>query len=209
MISKERFKKFPFYGSITQKDMDKLRTYSVERKMDKGQFMMGDSGRCNGIPLILSGTMRLFRMAENGREINVYNVNAGELCVLAAVCALAEFEYDFSAQAQTDCVLAVIPPEAFRQLMSESEVFKNYVFTALSDKLVAALRAIEMLNFSSIEDRLSDYLYYHADKDNMINATHEMIARDIGSSREVVSRQLKKFENQGLLKLKRGQIQLN
>ena len=209
MINKERFKIFPFYNQISAQDMDKLRNYSVERKMEKGQFMMGDSGRCNGIPLILSGTMRLFRMAENGREINVYNVNAGELCVLAAVCALAEFEYDFSAQAQTDCILAVIPPEGFRHLMSESEVFKNYVFTALSDKLVAALRAIEMLNFSSIEDRLSDYLYYHADKDNVINATHEMIARDIGSSREVVSRQLKKFEHQGLLKLKRGRIELN
>lgn len=209
MIDKERFKAFPFYKDISSSELDKIRTNAVERKMEKGQFLMGDSGRCNGIPLILSGEMRLFRMAENGREINVYDVNEGEICVLAAICALAEFEYDYSAQAKTDCIMAVLPPETFRQLMSESEVFKNYVFRALSGKLVSSLRAIEMLNFSSIEDRLSDYLYYNADKNNAITATHEMIARDIGSSREVVSRQLKKFEKQGLLTIKRGRIELN
>jgi len=209
MIEQARFKPFPFYKKILPEQLEKLRTHVVERELEKGQFIMGDSGRCNGIPLILSGTMRLFKMAENGREINVYDVNEGEICVLAAVCALAEFDYDYSAQAKTNCVMAILPPETFRQLMNESEAFKNFVFRTLSDKLVSALRAIEMLNFSSIEDRLSDYLYYHADKENVVMATHEMIARDIGSSREVVSRQLKKFENQGLLKLKRGRVELN
>ncbi len=208
MIEKKRFKIFPFFEDLNSQDMDKLTTYSVLRKLPKGQLMMGDNGRCNGVPLLLSGTLRLFRVAENGREINVYNVHEGELCVLAAICTLADFEYDFSAQAKEDCELAVLPPESFRQLMSESDVFKNYIFAALADKLVASLRAIEMLNFSSIEDRLSDYLYYNADESNIVSATHEMMARDIGSSREVVSRQLKKFEKQGLLEIKRGKVQL-
>ena len=208
MINKKDLKKFPFYDKIDEQSLEKLVNYSVERKLPKGQLMMGDNGRCNGVPLILSGTMRLFRVAENGREINVYNVHEGELCVLAAICTLADFEYDYSTQAKEDCDLAVLPPETFRQLMNDSEVFKNYIFTAMADKLVASMRAIEMLNFSSIEDRLSDYLYYNADENNMVNATHEMMARDIGSSREVVSRQLKKFENQGLLEIKRGKVQL-
>ncbi len=208
MIEKKDLKIFPFYDSMDGKDLDKLVAYAGLRKLPKGQLMMGDNGRCNGVPLLLSGTLRLFRVAENGREINVYNVHQGELCVLAAICTLADFEYDFSAQAKEDCELAVLPPEAFRQLMSESDVFKNYIFNALADKLVASLRAIEMLNFSSIEDRLSDYLYYNADENNTVSATHEMMARDIGSSREVVSRQLKKFEKQGLLEIKRGKVQL-
>jgi len=206
MIDKRLLKNFPFYNDIEPEALDKLCSLASPRKLEKGQLMMGDSGRCNGVPLILSGEMRLYRIAENGREMNVYNVYEGELCVLAAVCTLADFEYEFSAQAKTDCIMAVLPPETFRQMMSISEAFKSYIFTSLADKLVLSLRAIEMLNFSSIEDRLSDYLYYNADNDNVINSTHEMIARDIGSSREVVSRQLKKFENQGLLTIKRGKV---
>jgi len=206
MIDKKRLKKFPFFKEMTTDELNRLTEFAIERKLAKGQLMMGDNGRCNGVPLLLSGVMRLFRVAENGREINVYNVHEGELCVLAAICTLADFEYNFSAQAKEDCQLAVIPPETFRQLMNESNVFKGYIFTALADKLVASLRAIEMLNFSSIEDRLSDYLYYNADENNQVNATHEMIARDIGSSREVVSRQLKKFEKEGLLVIKRGKV---
>jgi len=208
MIEKKQLKIFPFYDTMDSKDLDKLVTFCVMRKLPKGQLMMGDNGRCNGVPLLLSGAIRLFRVAENGREINVYNVHEGELCVLAAICTMADFEYDFSAQAKEDCELAVLPPEAFRQLMNESDVFKNYIFSALAGKLIASLRAIEMLNVSSIEDRLSDYLYYNADESNTVSATHEMMARDIGSSREVVSRQLKKFEKQGLLEIKRGKVQL-
>jgi len=208
MLEKHQLKDFPFYNAIKKEEMELLRGSVGIRKLGKGELMMGDSGRCNGVPLILSGSLRLFRVAENGREINVYNVYSGELCVLAAVCILADSEYEFSVQAQTDCIMAVIPPKTFKQLMTVSEAFKSYVFGAMAEKLITSLRAIEMLNFSSIEDRLKDYLYYHADDKNEIHATHEMIARDIGSSREVISRQLKKLENQGLLEIKRGKVLL-
>jgi CRP/FNR family transcriptional regulator, anaerobic regulatory protein len=209
MIDKSQLKIFPFYNDLKPDEIEKLLSFSAIKKLDKGQLMMGDSGRCNGVPLILKGSLRLFRVAENGREINVYNVHEGELCILAAVCILADLEYEFSVQAQTDCVLAVLPPDIFKQMMTVSESFKNYVFNAMADKLITSLRAIEVLNFSSIEERLKDYLYYNADKNNEIIGTHEMIARDIGSSREVISRHLKKLENEGLLIIKRGKVLLN
>lgn len=209
MIDKIMLKEFDFFKDMKPDDIDLLSSSMSIRKLEKGQLMMGDSGRCNGVPLILDGSLRLFRVAENGREINVYNVYSGDLCVLAAVCILADFDYEFSAQAHEDCTLAVLPPKIFKQLMTVSEVFKSYVFSAMAEKLITSLRAIEVLNFSSIDDRLKDYLYYNADDKNEIIGTHEMIARDIGSSREVISRHLKKLENEGLLDIKRGKVILN
>lgn len=209
MIDKIMLKEFDFFKDMKPDDLDLLSSSMSIRKLEKGQLMMGDSGRCNGVPLILGGSLRLFRVAENGREINVYNVYSGELCVLAAVCILADFDYEFSAQAHEDCTLAVLPPKIFKQLMTVSEVFKSYVFSAMAEKLITSLRAIEVLNFSSIDDRLKDYLYYNANDKNEIIGTHGMIARDIGSSREVISRHLKKLENEGLLNIKRGKVILN
>ena len=94
-------------------------------------------------------------------------------------------------------------------MLNTSSVFRNFIFSSIADKLIVSLNAIELLNFSSIEDRIKSYLSMHANDGGIIINTHENIAKDIGSSREVVSRKLKELENEGYLALKRGKIKLN
>lgn len=103
----------------------------------------------------------------------------------------------------------MISPEIFRELFSRSEAFKKYVFNALAQKLIMSMETIEMLIFISIEERIMEYLKQNAGDKGEVKTTHEKMAIDLGSSREVITRQLKKMAEKGLIKLGRGKIILN
>ena len=200
---------FPFLNDLTKSEYDIFTSHCISRRLPKGQMMVGDNNRCGGVPLVMDGCMRLFRTSENGKDLTLYKVSKGELCVLAAVCSFANLKYDFTAEALEDSILTIISVEGFNYMMNKSKVFSQYIFASVADKLIVALNAIEMLNFASIEDRIKSYLNMHADDDGVVLNTHENIAKDIGSSREVVSRKLKELENDEYLRLKRGKIILN
>ena len=208
IMSNDFFDVFGLLKELNEKEKQTLRAHSAIRRMEKGQLMVGDNSRCAGIPFVMSGSIRLFRTSENGKDITIYKVDAGELCVLAAVCSFANLEYDFTAEAGEDSVLSVLSVEGFNHLLKESLKFREFVFSSIADKLIMALNAIEFLKFDSIESRLKRYLDTVADKENVALVTHEMVARDIGSSREVVSRKLKELEKQGYLTQQRGKIMI-
>ena len=199
---------FPFLNDLTMSEYNTFTSHCINKKLEKGQLLVGDNDRCGGIPFVLSGCVRLFRTSENGKDLTLYKVNSGELCVLAAVCSYANLKYDFTAEALEDSILTIVSVEGFNHMLSISKVFSQYVFSSIADKLIVALNAIELLNFSSIEDRIKGYLGIQADEEGIIAHTHENIARDIGSSREVVSRKLKELEKDGYLTLKRGKVKL-
>ena len=203
------FETFGFLNMLGADEKQMLSSHSVIKKLDKGQLMLGDNNRCPGIPFVMEGSIRLFRTSESGKDITIYKVEAGELCVLAAVCSFANLEYDFTAEALENSVLSVLSVESFNHLLRDNLVFREFVFSSIADKLILALNAIEFLKFSSIESRLKGYLDLVANDNMVVTATHESVAKDIGSSREVVSRKLKELENQGYLSLQRGKIKLN
>jgi len=205
-MEKSIFDRFPFYGEMKPADAAMLRGSVIRRDLAKGQIMMGDNSRCTGIPMVMRGRLRLFRISDKGREMTLYHIREGELCIMAGVCAMGDVEYDFSIEAERDSVLAVIPPDTFKELLYRSESFKVYVFNALAHKLIQSIETIEMLIFESIEERIMTYLQHNANADNIIKTTHEKMAVELGSSREVITRQLKKMAEKGLIELKRGKI---
>ena len=134
---------FNIFGSLnkmSQEDKKLLLSHSSVKKLDKGQLMIGDYNRCGGIPFVLSGSIRLFRISENGRDLTLYKVRAGEICVLAAICAYANLEYDFTAEGLEDSRLSVLPPDSFNNLIKNSELFREFAFSSLADKLIMALK---------------------------------------------------------------------
>ena len=181
------FDKFPFYGKMNPADAAMLRGAVMRKELDKGQIMMGDNSRCTGIPMVMRGRMRLFRISDKGREMTLYHIREGELCLMAGVCAMGDTEYDFSIQAERDSEMAIIPPDTFKELLYRSEPFQVYVFNALAQKLIQSVETIEMLIFESIEDRIMTYLQHHANADNIVKITHEKLAVELGSSREVIN----------------------
>jgi len=208
MMQPSVFDRFPFYSRMKPEDAAMLRGAVTEKKMARGQIMMGDHKSCTGIPMVLRGRLRLFRTSDKGREMTLYRIREGELCVMAGVCAMGDVEYDFSIEAEKDSVLAVIPPETFRALIYRSDPFRVYVFNELAERLIRSVETIDMLIFASIEERIITYLKHNANAQNEVRTTHEKMAVELGSSREVITRQLKKLAEKGLIELRRGKILL-
>ena len=202
------FAKFPFYAAMSEADKTLLCEKVFTREVGKGQIMMGDNNRCTGIPMVMSGRLRLFRTSEKGRELTLYRIGEGELCILAAVCALGDTKYDFTIEAEKDSVLANIPPDTFKELLYRSDAFRIHIFNELASRLILSIDTIEMLIFMSIEERLIEYLQRSANAAGEVKATHEQLAVELGTSREVVTRQLQKMAEKGILALKRGKIVL-
>lgn len=199
---------FSCLNKMSEEDKKILVSHSSIKKLSKGQIMVGDYNRCRGIPFVLSGSIRLFRISENGRDLTLYKVRAGEICVLAAICAYANLEYDFTAEGLKDSRLSVLPPDSFNHLIQKSTPFREFVFSSLADKLIMALNTIEFLKFPSIEEKIKNFLQTAATDSTVVKTTHEAIAKDIGSSREVVSRKLKELEESGIIQLQRGKIKI-
>ncbi len=205
-MEKTVFDKFSFYAGMSEEDKTLLRDSVIRRDISEGQIMMGDNSRCTGIPMVMKGRLRMFRTSEKGREMTLYRIGEGELCLLAGICAMGDMEYDFSIEAEKDSVLANIPPDIFKELLYRCDSFRTYVFNELAKKLILSIETIEMLIFNSIEERIMAYLQHHANAQGIVKTTHEKMAVELGSSREVITRQLKAMSERGLIEIRRGQI---
>ena len=199
---------FDFTKSMKSENLKVLNDHVIYKKIEKGTIITGEGGSCTGIPLIISGILRLFKISESGRDMTLYKIYSGEPCIMAAACVMGDMKYDFSIEAQTESILAIISPEIYKQLMDKSEPFKTYFFQMLANKLIVSLNTIETVNFISIEQRIKSYLQQNANNDGEIKTTHETIAVDLGSSREVISRNLKALAKEGIIIQKRGYIKL-
>ena len=205
-MDKSVFDRFSFYAGMSEADKKLLRESVIRRDIPEGQIIMGDNNRCIGIPMVMKGRLRMFRTSEKGREMTIYRIGEGELCMLAGVCTMGDMEYDFSIEAEKDSVIANIPPDVFKELLYRCDSFRTYVFNALAKRLILSIETIEMLIFNSIEERIMAYLLHHANAQGIVKTTHEKMAVELGSSREVITRQLKTMSERGLIEIRRGQI---
>lgn len=168
-------------------------------------YAEGDS--CNGIAFVLSGEIRVYKIGETGREITLYEIGPGETCILNASCILAGTFYPAHAVTITDVELLLIPSADFRRLVLEYDMLRDFVFTLLSRRLAGVMELVEEVAFGRMDERLHDYLIEKSEN-NKLEATHQKIANDLGTSREVISRLLKDFERKRRVALSRNSIVL-
>lgn len=166
-------------------------------------FKQGDP--CLNYLLITRGTVKVFTRSDNGREILLYRVNAGETCTLTTTCLLADNTYPAEAICATDVEAVVIPHHDFKNLMNTNEDFRQLVFDSYGKRLKDVITLIEKVSFGRVESRLANWLHDQAKNDEIL-ITHQAIATELGTAREVISRQLKEFERKGWLKLSRGKV---
>lgn len=200
--------KYKFANKMSSANLDILERSTIYKTIKKGTIISGDGRRCSGIPFVLNGNLRLFRISESGREMTLYSIKPGQVCIMAAICVMGHIDYDFTIQAQNECDVAVVSPDVFRKLMDSSEPFKSYIFQMMANRLLTSINKIESVNFISVQQRIKSYLMQHADDEGRVNVTHEEIAIDLGSSREVISRNLKKLASEGDIQQKRGSIKI-
>jgi CRP/FNR family transcriptional regulator, anaerobic regulatory protein len=161
---------------------------------------------CNAYVLRLSGQSRVYKLSRSGREILLYRVGAGETCVLTTTCLLGNSDYPASTIVEKPIQDVIVPKPIFNQLMIDSKVFRTFVMTNYGALISDLIVLLDEVAFHALDARLAKSLLEEAS--NKISQTHQQIADELGTAREVVSRQLKRFEQKGWVTLGRGQIEL-
>ena len=161
---------------------------------------------CQHSFLMLEGIVRVRKVSENGHEIILYHLKAGQICVLTTSCLLAGTDYFAEAIAETNICTLQIPAEIFHAAVTHSTGFRKFVFSSLSQDMHHLVHLLEEVAFDHISHRLAQHLLDLAGTRESIKSTHYYLAVELGTAREVVSRQLKEFERQGWVCLHRGKI---
>ena len=168
-------------------------------------FYEGDA--CSYYHLILSGSIRVQKIAENGREIVLYRVKPGETCILTTSCALSSDQYPAEGITENEVRAVSIPMERFETLLTQSAAFRQFVFGIYSHRIADLIMLVEEVTFGRMDARLAQCLLKKA-HERVVTATHQELAAELGTAREVVSRLLKEFEKRDIVALSRGSIEI-
>jgi CRP/FNR family transcriptional regulator, anaerobic regulatory protein len=194
---------YAMLGELPPAALDDLLAGSTYMKAPAGAIMFDESQPCMGFPLLLSGSARVVKAAPNGRELHLYYVVPGEACILTCTCLFGNSNYQARGVVVQEVELVVLPPTAFRTLFDSLESFRELVLSRFSDRLSDLLQLVSAVTFQKLDQRLAGVL---AAKPSPVRATHQALADELGSLREIVSRLLKTFEDQGWVRLGREQI---
>ena len=173
-----------------------------------GTVLFAEGDVCQSYVLVLSGSVKVRKVSESGREIVLYRVERGQTCVLTTACLMGATDYSAEGVAETEVEAVVVPSALFRALIDTSPVFRAFVFSVYATRVSDLLMLIEEVAFGRIDVRLSHTLLDRADGDGRMVGTHQDLATELGTAREVVSRQLKDFERRGWVTLGRGRVEL-
>jgi CRP/FNR family transcriptional regulator len=199
---------FPTLALAGRRTLERIASRAIVRQVSAGTQMFGERQPCSGFPLVLSGTIRVVQRYPNGREMQLYRVSPGESCVLSSSCLLGRTQYPATGFAETDVELAVIPPDAFRELVVEDSSFREYVFSLFGERLASLLALVEAITYQKLDQRLAALLVRRSKDGPTIAATHQAIADELGSVREIVTRLLRSFEDRGYVELGRERIRV-
>ncbi|MEM9248864.1 MAG: Crp/Fnr family transcriptional regulator [Pseudomonadota bacterium] len=169
-------------------------------------FAPGQSA--DNLLLLLDGTVRVQQKSETGREVFLYRVHAGESCVLTTACMLAFEDYSADGVAETDVTAVAIPRTTFDNLVAKSPVFREFVFTAYSRRIRDLFTLVDDIVFQRMDVRLASRLLELADESGVVHATHAVLAKELGTAREVISRTLAEFHRRGWVAQSRGEVHL-
>jgi len=196
---------YPVLRELSSGTLDALMASATSMAVPTGAMMFDEDQPCMGFALLLSGRARVVKAAPNGRELHLYDVLPGEACILTSSCLLGKSTYQARCTVLQRAELVVLPPATFRLLFSASEAFREHVFSRYSERISDLLQLVAAVAFQKLDQRLAAWL---ADKPSPIRITHQALADDLGSLREMISRLLKNFADQGWVRLGREQIEV-
>ena len=199
---------FPGLAGISDEVSELLDKQARQITLPKRAVIFGPGNPAENLLLLVSGTVRVQQLSEDGREIVLYRVHSGESCVLTTACLLAFEDYSAEGIAETDIEAIMIPRDAFDALMSMSKGFRAFVFEAYSKRITDLFLVIEEIAFKRMDIRVAQKLLELQDAKSVLRLTHQQLATELGTAREVISRQLKEFERRGWVTLSRGEIKL-
>lgn len=203
---------FSFWEHLTPAEKSLLLNNTSSQKYAKGANLHSTDNDCIGIFLIKRGIMRTYILSEEGREITLYRLYEGELCILSATCILSSINFDVHIDAETDCEILLISSSAFAEVSRKNIYVECFSYKLAADRFSDVMLVMQQILFMSFDRRLAIFLWDELVKgdseNNTICLTHEQVAKYMGSAREVVTRMLKYFANEGIVELSRGGIKI-
>ena len=198
----------PFLQQAAERLIQEFKDYTYLLSIPAGKdiFVQGDYPE--SIALVVSGVVRVYKLGRTGREITLYRFGLGESCILTANAIISDKSFPAIATAEEDIEAVIVPAEIFRRWVKESDLWREFVFDLLSDRLASVMTIIDEILFQRMDERVANWLEEQAQYSTTIEITHQEIADDLGSSREVISRILEDFNQQGLIETRRGAIKL-
>jgi len=199
-----------FWKSLTDVQKALLQQTVVKKRLEVGESMRGGSEKCAGLFLIHSGQVRAYILSETGKEITLYRLFERDVCIFSASCILKSITFDIFVEVEKPTEAYLIPTALFLKLSNETIAVQAFTNDLMASRFSDVMWIMEQALFSSFDKRLANFLL---DQENIeggdtLKITHERIANDLGTAREVVSRMLKYFQNEGMVDLGRGTIRI-
>lgn len=200
----------PFWEKLSADERAFVKRNSAIRRAAAGQLLYSRDCACMGLVWVISGSIRIFSLSPEGREITLFRLGAGEPCVLSASCVIGQLTFDTHMTAETDCELLVMNAEAFAELTDRNIYARCFLFEQASSNFSSVMHTMESILFERFDRRLAGFLIseYERTGERVIPLTQSEIAEKVNSAREVVARMLKQFSTEGLVRTGRGSVTL-
>ena len=200
----------PVWSRLTAEQQAILSGSVFNRKVKKGDVIHNGDADCTGLLLVRSGQLRAFILSRDGREVTIYRLFERDLCLFSASCMMRSIQFDITIEVEKDNELWVIPADTYKQIMNESAPLSNFTNEVMATRFSDVMWLIEQIMWKSFDKRLASFLLEEASIEgtNELKITHEIIGNHMGNPREVVTRMLRYFQNEGMVKLFRGTIEI-
>ena len=195
---------YPVLAELPQKLRQEIAAAAQAVTVPSGTTLFDEQQPCQGFPFVLAGAIRVSKVSASGRELPLYRVTPGETCIITSSCLLGDTPYNARGTTEGETVLVLLPQGVFIELL-EQAAFRNFIFNLFAERMADLMRLVEEVAFRKLDQRLAALLL---GKGRIVHATHQQLADELGSVREMISRQLKGFAEQGLVALGREQIEI-
>ena len=201
---------FPIWDQLTILQKNRMLDSLINRQIKKGTMIHNRSMDCTGLLLVKHGQLRAYILSDEGREITLYRLFDRDMCLFSASCIMRSIQFDVAIEAEKDTGLWIIPAEIYKSIMEESAPAANYTNELMASRFSDVMWLMEQIMWKSFDKRLAAFLLEEStlEGDSTLKLTHEIIANHLGTAREVVTRMLRYFQSEGMVKLARGTVEI-
>lgn len=195
---------------MTASEQRSIEDSAIERTASKGTVLHNGSDDCVGLFLVQSGRLRAYIMSDEGKEVTLYRLFDGDICLFSASCMIQSIQFDIIIKAETDSTMWMVPADVYKGIMDRSAVLSGYTNQIMASRFSEVMWLVEQIMWKSFDKRLAAFLINERSLSgtDTLTITHEQIASHLGTAREVVTRMLRYFKSEGMLMLSRGTIEL-
>lgn len=199
----------PFYNILSDEDKERIDHSCISKSYNKGAILLSDN-ECRGLIVVVSGQLRVYTVSEEGKEITLYRLLEGDTCIMSASCMLKDINFNLSMTFEQDSKIIIIPTYVYDSINKEYAEAKNFTLDLVSGRFSDVMWILQQYVFLGMARRLANAIIEQSNLNSSmsINITHEELSKELGSAREVITRLLKQFVLDGLIKLSRNKIHI-